>query len=263
MLKGLLASHKRSCCNSNRCSCGVWAETCLIVLSVENGWLKNDQPFVGQLLPQTLRHTQIYLGRTRSCSGFAQSGHGFNRPEGRTNGFSAKKKHISSPWLKTCWWFITLQLLWHYLQPLVFLPLGLSPLPLAPGDFSPWEWRRMSVQAPGQAAGRFKFRVKWWEQCPKPSLVDSYIYGLFMGFYGLWVIFSISLGELVSPVGIQSTVLGPTFHGRLELEESLWTATQMIRGGLKDGLPTETSLPDFPMKSWEFLDKSCSITMKP
>jgi len=84
-----------------------------------------------------------------------------------------------------------------------------------------------------------------------------------MGFYGLWVIFSISLGELVSPVGIQSTVLGPTFHGRLELEESLWTATQMIRGGLKDGLPTETSLPDFPMKSWEFLDKSCSITMKP
>lgn len=91
MLKGLLASHKRSCCNSNRCSCGVWAETCLIVLSVENGWLKNDQPFVGQLLPQTLRHTQIYLGRTRSCSGFAQSGHGFNRPEGRTNGFSAKK----------------------------------------------------------------------------------------------------------------------------------------------------------------------------
>lgn len=55
--------------------------------------------------------------------------------------------------------------------------------------------------------------------------------------------FSISLGELVSPVGIQSTVLGgpTTFHGRLELEESLWTATQMIRGGLKDGLPMETS----------------------
>jgi hypothetical protein len=100
MLKGLLgfiASHKRSCCNSNRCSCGVWAETCLIVLSVENGWLKNDQPFVGQLLPQTLRHTQIYLGRTRSCSGFAQSGHGFNRPEGRTNGFSAKKKTYFFP----------------------------------------------------------------------------------------------------------------------------------------------------------------------
>lgn len=155
---------------------------------------KKDQPFVGQLLLQTLRHTQIYLGRTRSCSGFApgavtaSTGLG---PQGRTNGFSAKKniflpldsRHADDSSHFNCcgticnhWSFFPLDFLrCHWL-------LGI----LARGSDEEWACRRQDKLQGGSSS-------VWNDgsSAPSPhwSLVDSYIYGSFMGFYGLWVIF--------------------------------------------------------------------------